>query len=337
MRDSGFGSTGPNFVKSTFGHGSRFSSPPPRRRRCCRCRRRALARHHALDERGDVALRDAALRTGALHARHVDAEFARELAHRRRRMARRARAASPAGITRRLRERGRRRRCAATASRARRTALRPLRVLRGGRGAARQRRLRASSTTITVPSETVSPTLTFTSLTVPAAGLGTSIVALSDSSVTSDCSFSTLIADLHARLSMTGMSLKSPISGTFTSLQCRRRSQRARQPEPARRGAAAGAAGARWRGAGAAAPRRAAFQHDDQRAFRHVVADLDLHFLDDAGGRTRHVHRRLVGFERDERLLFLDGVTRLHQHLDHGDVLVIADVRHLDFDRLTHY
>src|SRR5579863_1901062 len=29
MRDSGFGSIGPNFEKSTFGHGSRFSSPPP--------------------------------------------------------------------------------------------------------------------------------------------------------------------------------------------------------------------------------------------------------------------------------------------------------------------
>ncbi len=39
---------------------------------------------------------------------------------------------------------------------------------------------------------TLSPTLTFSSLTVPAAGDGTSIVALSDSSVTSDCSFSTV-------------------------------------------------------------------------------------------------------------------------------------------------
>jgi hypothetical protein len=45
-----------------------------------------------------------------------------------------------------------------------------------------------SSRMISVPSDTASPTLTFTSLTVPAAGLGTSIVALSDSSVTSDCS-----------------------------------------------------------------------------------------------------------------------------------------------------
>ena len=45
-----------------------------------------------------------------------------------------------------------------------------------------------SSTTISVPSLTLSPTLTLTSLTVPAAGEGTSIVALSDSSVTSESS-----------------------------------------------------------------------------------------------------------------------------------------------------
>jgi hypothetical protein len=41
-----------------------------------------------------------------------------------------------------------------------------------------------SSTAITLPSETLSPSLTFNSFTTPAADEGTSIVALSDSSVT---------------------------------------------------------------------------------------------------------------------------------------------------------
>jgi len=63
-----------------------------------------------------------------------------------------------------------------------------------------------SSTTISEPSDTLSPTLTFTSLTTPAAELGTSIVALSDSSVTSDCSFSTVSPALTST-SITGMSL----------------------------------------------------------------------------------------------------------------------------------
>jgi hypothetical protein len=89
-----------------------------------------------------------------------------------------------------------------------------------------------SSTTINEPSETLSPILTRISLTVPASGDGTSIVALSDSSVTSDCSFST-VSPTFTLISMTGMSLKSPISGTFTSIV----------PPPEAAGAAAVSAG----------------------------------------------------------------------------------------------
>ncbi len=63
-----------------------------------------------------------------------------------------------------------------------------------------------SSTTISVPSDTASPTFTRMSLTVPAAGDGTSIVALSDSSVISDCSASTL-SPTFTLISMTGTSL----------------------------------------------------------------------------------------------------------------------------------
>ncbi len=75
----------------------------------------------------------------------------------------------------------------------------------------------ASSTTISEPSATLSPSFTFNSLTTPATGDGTSIVALSDSSVTSESSAFTASPGL-TKISMTGMSVKSPISGTLTSI-----------------------------------------------------------------------------------------------------------------------
>src|SRR5437763_1373605 len=66
-----------------------------------------------------------------------------------------------------------------------------------------------------LPSETLSPTLTLSSATLPATGEGTSIVALSDSSVTSG--FSVLTASpAFTSTSMTGTSWKSPMSGTST-------------------------------------------------------------------------------------------------------------------------
>src|ERR1700674_1137084 len=70
---------------------------------------------------------------------------------------------------------------------------------------------------IKAPSATLSPTFTFTSFTTPPAGAGTSIVALSDSSVTSGSSFATVSPALTST-SITGTSVKSPISGTFTSM-----------------------------------------------------------------------------------------------------------------------
>src|SRR5215468_516099 len=65
----------------------------------------------------------------------------------------------------------------------------------------------ASSVSIRLPSLTLSPTLTFTALTVPAAGAGTSIVALSDSSVISASSAFTASPAL-TKTSMIGTSLK---------------------------------------------------------------------------------------------------------------------------------
>ena len=63
-----------------------------------------------------------------------------------------------------------------------------------------------------MPLDTLSPTLTFSSFTTPAPGDGISIVALSDSSVMSDCSFVTASPGLTST-SMTSTSLKSPMSG----------------------------------------------------------------------------------------------------------------------------
>ena len=70
---------------------------------------------------------------------------------------------------------------------------------------------------IGVPSLTLSPTLTRIFSTVPEDGAGTSMVALSDSSVSSGSS--ALIASPSlTRISMIGTSLKSPMSGTVTSV-----------------------------------------------------------------------------------------------------------------------
>ena len=70
---------------------------------------------------------------------------------------------------------------------------------------------------IATPSLTLSPTFTRMSFTVPAVGAGTSIVALSLSRVMSESSFFTASPGFTST-SITGTSLKSPISGTFTSI-----------------------------------------------------------------------------------------------------------------------
>src|SRR6185437_11919865 len=75
----------------------------------------------------------------------------------------------------------------------------------------------ASTTAITAPCSTLSPTLTLTSLITPAALAGTSIVALADSSVTRLWSFS-MRSPAFTSTSITGTSWKSPMSGTFNSI-----------------------------------------------------------------------------------------------------------------------
>src|SRR6478672_123194 len=74
-----------------------------------------------------------------------------------------------------------------------------------------------SITAITAPSETASPSLTFSALITPSAIAGTSMVALSDSSVTRPWSFFT-VSPTATRISMTGTSPWLPMSGTLLSM-----------------------------------------------------------------------------------------------------------------------
>src|SRR5574343_1742510 len=75
----------------------------------------------------------------------------------------------------------------------------------------------ASTLISKAPSLTREPSWTSTSLTVPATGLGTSMVALSDSRVAM-ASSTLIVSPTLTNRSMTGTSEKSPISGTLTSM-----------------------------------------------------------------------------------------------------------------------
>ena len=214
MRDRSLRSMGPNLVKSTLGHGSRPSASPPPPAGALAAAALVLASpaHHGLGEGLHVFLRDAALGAGALHFFERHAEFARELAHRGRRMRQLARGRAVGSC--------------------------------GGKAAVGAARLRR--------------------------GAG--------------------------------------------ALAAARRA--AAVPAPARQRR-------RCRGRPAAA-----FDHRDQVADVDLVAQLDLELLEHAGRGRRNLHRRLVGLDGDQRLLGLDRVARLDQHLDHRDILEVADVGH---------
>ncbi len=188
----------------------------------------------------------------------------------------------------------------------------------------------ASSVRIRVPSETVSPTDSFSSRIVPAAGDGTSIVALSDSSVTSGSSSATVSPGLTIT-SMTGTSAKSPMSGTLTSIvdvaAGGGRRVAGGRLDLLLRLLAATVAGAVGRGA---------VEDQEDRPLGDGVADRDLELADRPGRRRRDVHRRLVGLERDERVLLGHRVAGAHHDLDDRDVGEVADVRDLDLERISH-
>ncbi len=74
-------------------------------------------------------------------------------------------------------------------------------------------------------------------------------------------------------------------------------------------------------------------EHENEIALRHAVADLHPDVAHRAGLRRRHFHARLVGFERDQRVIGADARARSDVHLDDRHALEIADIRNPDLDR----
>src|SRR6187399_2404724 len=58
----------------------------------------------------------------------------------------------------------------------------------------------------------------------------------------------------------------------------------------------------------------------------------DVHLLHHAFGGRWNVHRGFVGLERDQRSLEIDGVARLHQHVDDSHGIETAHVGDADVD-----
>ena len=74
-------------------------------------------------------------------------------------------------------------------------------------------------------------------------------------------------------------------------------------------------------------------QHEDERPLRHPVLERDAQVGDLARARRGDVHRRLVGLQRDERVLGRDVVAHGDVDLDDRDVLEVPDVGDLHVDR----
>ena len=64
----------------------------------------------------------------------------------------------------------------------------------------------------------------------------------------------------------------------------------------------------------------ARFDLDQQRTLADLGTELHQHFPDHAGDRAGHVHRRLVGFQRGDRVVDLDAVADFHEQVDDRDV-----------------
>src|SRR6202171_6470607 len=217
IRDSGFTSMGPNLAKSTFGHGNRPSAAPP-----------------ADDAAAPVEAADAPLITSFTYfctsSRRTRSlgplPFTRDRSTPSSRASARTDGEACAFLKLSLSMRGV---AAADALGAFFSGAEDAVEADGGSaaatataacvGAAGARAPAASRTGIPLPLLTLSPSLPFTSLITPAEGAGISMVAFSDSSVTSESSAFTASPGL-TRTSITGTSLKSPMSGTLTSILC---------------------------------------------------------------------------------------------------------------------
>ena len=152
---------------------------------------------------------------------------------------------------------------------------------------------------MTSPSDTVSPTLIRTAQTVPAAGAGTSIVALSASSVISGSSAATVSPGCHMDLD-DGYIVEVADVG---DLDLEPVVDTARRAVPG--GFAAGGFGVLVDALLAGYSDRPGRLHQDHHvALRDAVADRNPDIGDRPGHRRRHVHRRLV------RLQGKDGIVR---------------------------
>ncbi len=78
------------------------------------------------------------------------------------------------------------------------------------------------------------------------------------------------------------------------------------------------------------------FQQQNHTTLADLVAHFNFEFLHHTGNGRRHIHRGLVGFQRDKRLLRHYAITHFNQHLDDGNVLEVADVRYFDCDGWSH-
>jgi hypothetical protein len=71
-------------------------------------------------------------------------------------------------------------------------------------------------------------------------------------------------------------------------------------------------------------------ERHDELTFRHFVADLHVQCLHGAGPRRWYLHRRFVGFQRDQRVVDQHFVAGLHEQFDDFHTIEITDVGDLN-------
>src|SRR5207245_4424956 len=72
-------------------------------------------------------------------------------------------------------------------------------------------------------------------------------------------------------------------------------------------------------------------QHYDRTTLADAIADFDQDTADRACAGGGYLQASLVGLEREQRVVDIDLVARLDQHVDDGHVVEIADVWDGDF------
>ena len=178
------------------------------------------------------------------------------------------------------------------------------------------------------PWDTRSPTLILMPPTVPAAGDGISIVALSDSSVISGSSALMVVAFLDQDLDHRHVLEVADIGNLDLDRVIGSRRRAVAGLDSAGRGGGVLPQPFLRRDGGPALR----LQQDDQVALGDAVAGLHLDLADRAGLGARHLQRRLVGLQRQQRVFHRHLVAGLHVDLDDRHVLEVADIGNADFD-----